>query len=462
MKFYDRENELKILEKAVKGKGTRVIVIRGLRRIGKTRLVLESLKGVEHIRIFIPKDKTPESFLADIAKEHNIPVFTKLRDFLMYIFEKYEFVFLDEFQNFEYMDKSVFSDLQDLIDRYKTSDKGLCLLISGSSYSMIKKIFFDYAKALYGRKDFEIPVFEFDSPTVSTILKDIGIKNVEDAVKFWSIFGGVPKFYELLENMRIKSFGEFAEIFYIQNFKSLLEEGKSILVSELGGDYKTYFTAMDAIANSKTKISEIAVFFGNNVNSTNRYLDLLIKEYDLVRRSVPVIGRGSKIGTYFNKANFFDFWFNFVHKYHDDYDQGKFEIINENFKVNFNSYVGRKFEGFAEDFIKSGLVPFKFTDIGRQWGKIPNAPKGENEYEIDIVGLNDQAKEIFFCECKWSDLKEKEARQILEELKEKSKFMEWERKKEYFGLVGKKILGKEALRKEGFFVFDLEDFEKLK
>ena len=116
MKFYNRENELKILEMAVKGKGTRVIIIRGLRRIGKTRLVLESLKATRHIRVFIPKDKTPQSFLIDIAKEHSVPVFTKLKDFLLYIFEKYEFVFLDEFQNFEYMDKSVFSELQDIID----------------------------------------------------------------------------------------------------------------------------------------------------------------------------------------------------------------------------------------------------------------------------------------------------------------------------------------------------------
>ena len=460
MKFYNRKNELKILEMAVKGKGTRVIIIRGLRRIGKTRLVLESLKGVRHIRVFIPKDKTPESFLIDAAKEYNIPVFTKLRDFLLYIFEKYEFVFLDEFQNFEHMDKSVFSELQYIIDNYKAESKNLCLFISGSSYSMLKKIFFDYAKSLYGRKDFEMPLFEFDAVTVSTILGDIGIKDIEDSVKFWSIFGGIPKFYELLESMRIKSFDEFIDIFYIQNFKSLLEEGRSILVSELGGDYKTYFTAMEAIASSKTKISEIAGFFGNNINSANRYLDILIKEYNLVRRNLPLIGRGGRVSRYSNKSNFFDFWFNFVHKYYDAYDLGKFEKIKENFKDNFNSYIGKKFEAFAADFLKINS-PFEFTDIGRQWGKIPKEAKEGNVYEIDIVGLNEKTREILFVECKWSDLKEKEARKILEELKEKSKFVEWESKKEYFGIIGKKVLGKENLKKEGFFVFDLEDFEKM-
>ena len=37
MKFYDRESELELLEKVIKGKGTCIVVIRGFRRIGKTR-----------------------------------------------------------------------------------------------------------------------------------------------------------------------------------------------------------------------------------------------------------------------------------------------------------------------------------------------------------------------------------------------------------------------------------------
>jgi len=49
----------------------------------------------------------------------------------------------------------------------------------------------------------------------------------------------------------------------------------------------------------------------------------------------------------------------------------------------------------------------------------------------------------------------------LEGLKEKSGFVDWERKKEYFGLFGKKVFGKENLKKEGWFVWDLGDLEKV-
>ena len=89
MKFYNREPELEILNKIIKGKYTRMIVIKGFRRIGKTRLVLESLKQEKYIRIFIPKDKTVGSFLSDISERYNIPLFTRTKDLINYIFEKY-------------------------------------------------------------------------------------------------------------------------------------------------------------------------------------------------------------------------------------------------------------------------------------------------------------------------------------------------------------------------------------
>ena len=60
------------------------------RRIGKTRLLIESLKDEDYLRIFVPKDKTVTSFLQDASEKHNIPQFTRIRDFITYIFEKYE------------------------------------------------------------------------------------------------------------------------------------------------------------------------------------------------------------------------------------------------------------------------------------------------------------------------------------------------------------------------------------
>jgi len=49
--------------------------------------------------------------------------------------------------------------------------------------------------------------------------------------------------------------------------------------------------------------------------------------------------------------------------------------------------------------------------------------------------------------------------EVYKDLEEKSCFVKWKNdvRKEYFGLVARKIEGKEHLRDKGFVVFDLDD-----
>jgi AAA+ ATPase superfamily predicted ATPase len=75
--------------------------------------------------------------------------------------------------------------------------------------------------------------------------------------------------------------------------------------------------------------------------------------------------------------------------------------------------------------------------------------------------LNDDTGDIAFIECKWKSLSERDALDILNDLNSKSGFVLWnnEMQRKYFLLVSKKIEGKDALRKKGFMVFDLDDFD---
>ena len=97
-------------------------------------------------------------------------------------------------------------------------------------------------------------------------------------------------------------------------------------------------------------------------------------------------------------------------------------------------------------------IPFEFIKIGKQWGK----EKGIS-YEIDIVATS--KNEIGFFECKWKELKNNEAENILVKLKEKTEIIKKNFKKKFWGLIAKRIENKKILRKQGFLVFDLEDFE---
>jgi len=93
----------------------------------------------------------------------------------------------------------------------------------------------------------------------------------------------------------------------------------------------------------------------------------------------------------------------------------------------------------------------EFSDyiFGRWWNK---------EEEIDIVGLDISRNRIIFGEVKWRDLSERDAKQVLNRLIEKSVNVKWGNnpEKKYL-LVGKKIEGKKRLIEDGYLVIELVD-----
>ena len=135
MKFVNRVNELKIIKEASQLSKNKLytIVITGLRRIGKTRLILESI-GKQDLYFFINKDKTKEDLLKEFEGElkkrgiiEEYVFFRQFSDFLDVIIKKYQgIVVFDEFQNFKEIDKAIFGEMQKMID-LNENKKGLLL-----------------------------------------------------------------------------------------------------------------------------------------------------------------------------------------------------------------------------------------------------------------------------------------------------------------------------------------------
>ena len=105
MKFYNRKQELKLILNELKKKKT-FIVLYGRRRVGKTRLVEEALKNINHIEFFVPRKRlTPAlSYFKQklIEQEGYSPTFTSIDEFLEYIFRNIEKpIFFDEISNFQ-------------------------------------------------------------------------------------------------------------------------------------------------------------------------------------------------------------------------------------------------------------------------------------------------------------------------------------------------------------------------
>ena len=84
--------------------------------------------------------------------------------------------------------------------------------------------------------------------------------------------------------------------------------------------------------------------------------------------------------------------------------------------------------------------------------------ENQEDKEIDILALNEQTKEILFCECKWQE--RVNARQILKELKEKTSSVSWNNvRKEFYCIFAKSF--KEKFKEKNVLLFDFKDMEKV-
>ena len=190
MEFYDRKKELSYFRSLTQSK--QLIVMYGRRRVGKTSIVKELLKTKKGIYFFVEtqdKDSLLLFFSNTIAEQKGYNIkFSDWDSFFKYLLENFDLIVFDEFQNFERVDKSLFSKLQNIWDDSKTKTT---LILIGSYTGMMKKIFEDAKEPLFGRADNIIDLRHFTFQDTYDMLKDFGY-NIEQSVELYSVFDGIP------------------------------------------------------------------------------------------------------------------------------------------------------------------------------------------------------------------------------------------------------------------------------
>jgi len=456
--FIDRKNEIRILEDIYNSDSSSLVVIYGRRRVGKTELSREFIKGKKAVYIFIEIKsealifKDLEESLGEILKI--IPRINSWDDFFNLIFEQKEklIIVFDEFQNLSKVNPGIFSKFQRYWDLNHNESQHMFLII-GSYVGMIKKIFKDTKEPLFGRATMLFNLISFNFFDSYTFLNAFFYLETEDASKFYFLFGGVPKYLLLAGQMGTCDPIETFKRLFIDT-KILTEEGKNILTLEFGSEHRSYFSILEAISSGNATPKEISDYTGLQPGAVSKYLYELVNNYEIVIREKPVIMSRARDTRYFLLDNFFNFWFRFIYRNSrllEINPDKAFELIMKD----INSYFGKAFEKLAAEFLiemnRKGSLHFEFMDIGRWWHR--------NE-EIDIITLNREKKEISFFECKWSSLNAEEVEIILAELKRKAAMVKWHnaRRKERFGIIAKDIKYKEKLKSMGYLVFDLRDF----
>lgn len=413
MKFYDREIETETLRRieTISRQHAQMTVITGRRRIGKTTLIKHAYKEVGMVYFFVAR-KSEALLCQELSEAIRFTLGEDIGDFtsmsrlftaIMQLAKRHHFTLVfDEFQNFKYVNDSFFSEMQNIWDANKDESK-INLLLCGSLYSMMTKIFDDRKEPLYGRATARIRLREFPLATLREIMRDNNPDYTpEDLLAMYMITGGVAKYVEQL--YMAGAFTKERIIDAVVSFGSyFIEEGRELLSDEFGKDYGNYFSVMSAIAGGYNSRGDIKSYTGIEAGG---YLDKLETSYDLIYRYRPYkASENSKNVKYGIKDNYLTFWFRFLYKYRSAVEIGNMEFVRDKIMADYTTFSGLILEKYFRQ---------KYRETGR-YNIVTNYWEKDGRNEIDLIAVNDIEKEIVIGEVKCN------ARRIsLNELREKS------------------------------------------
>ncbi len=453
MKFINRKKELELLEKKWAEKRAQFFVIYGKRRVGKTELIKQFIKGKNGI-YFLSDKRTEIEQLKElgiiIGAHYNDPIIKDrgFKDWLE-IFEylknhnKEKFIFaIDEYPYMVEVNKAISSIFQKGWDEY-LKNSNIFLILSGSSIAMMESEALLYKAPLYGRRtgSFLIePLFFKDSRGFFPHL------NFKKALQIFTISGGIPAYIaqfdghkSLEENIREKIFSKI----------EFLHNEVEFVIKEEHREPKNYFSILKAISFGKRKFGEIINESGMEKNVLTKYLQTLEK-LKIIEKDIPVTEKNTlkyRNGLYQISDNYFRFWFQYIFPYKSDLEIEKYIEVEKKLKESFNILESFVYEKICWEILKDLEDKiFNFERIGKWWHK--------NE-EIDVIGLNSQTNEIIFGEAKWTA--KKIGTNIFYDLKRKAGLVDWGdgKRKEYYILFSKSGFTpdmKKLAKKEGVFL----------
>ena len=389
MKFYNRESELAELKRIQELSFTdhsRLTVVTGRRRIGKTSLVMKAVKDSPTVYLFVSR-KNEASLCAEyvpfisqalgIYVPEEIRTFRSLFQYLMEQARRIPFnLVIDEFQEFYNINESIYSDLQNLWDRYRM-ESHMNLIVSGSVYSLMQKIFRNSKEPLFGRADNIIKLSPFSTTTLKEILHDYRPGYTpDDLLALYAFTGGTPKYVELFcDNNVLDVEGMIS--FMVRDNSSFIDEGKYLLIEEFGKNYATYFSILSAISGGINTQPAIEAALGEK--SIGGQLKRLIEDYNVIARKRPILAKeGSQAIRYEITDNFLRFWFNYFDRYRSLVEIKNFNGLQKIVREDYPTYSGKCLELY---FKQQMAESYRYRDIG-SWWELKN---GQNE--IDIVGL---------------------------------------------------------------------------
>jgi len=379
------------------------VIIWGRRRMGKSRLLLEWTQ--KHKGIYYTADESAASIQRkyfSVALEKALPGFSAVEypdwvtlfSHLAREAKKARWrgpIVIDELPYLITTSPELPSVLQRFIDHEAKQGK-LFLALCGSSQRMMQGAILDPSAPLYGRAD-EIMKL---GPISPLYLKEaLKLRNPRRIVETYAIYGGIPRYWELLEKSGTSFLGNIDRL-VLDPMGPLHEEPHRLLLEETPAATNLR-PILDAIGLGAHRFSEIAGRIGLPVTSLVKPVQRLI-ELDLIEREIPygTDEHNSKKALYKIKDPFVRFWFEVVAPRRSIFSQIHASMRIRYLKEGLPSLFAVTWEELCRL-----AVPLLFKQLGQPFGCAGRFWQGQ-EGEWDILSQTEDKKYLLVGEAKWT------------------------------------------------------------
>lgn len=413
--FVNRKTEIERLKLALSSKKSQLIVIYGRRRCGKSAL-LRKIMDDSFVYYSADMSETPLQIKALSERMEKVvpgfagPVYGSwdvlLRSFNNAL-KKRVTLCIDEFPYLVKNSPELPSVLQNLVDE---RDHGnFNIILCGSSQAMMRGMVLDSHAPLYGRTN---EILRVDPMQVGNLKEFLGV-NAVDAVTEYSIWGGVPRYWEIRKES--KSIEE-ALLRHVVNPHGLLaDEPERLFADELRTSIQAY-TLLALIAAGCHRLTEMASRVGKPATHLSGILSFLTG-LKYIRRELPwgESVRSTKKTLYKIDDPFLRFWFTFIVPEKSRIEAGLTGQVMKRINRELQGYVSAEWENLCRRAVPFLGLPGEFEPGARWWGRAIDG----TITEVDVVACSSDGKSLLIGECKWSD--EQDAQKTAEELQAKIK-----------------------------------------
>lgn len=425
MRFIDRKTEMQTLEREYAREGSSLVILYGRRRIGKSTLISEFIKGKKALFFLASEENETQNRIAFQQKaaeftQNMLLANSRIADWDTIFraisdtdFEEKPILVIDEFQYLGKANPAFPSVFQRIWDE-QLMQRNVMVILCGSLISMMSSQTLSYSSPLYGRRTAQIRLQQIPFRYYGAFFPQ---KNRKEQIEYYAVTGGVPKYIELFSGT-----GDIYQAISecILNRTSFLYEEPQFLLQQEVSEIGTYFSIIRAIAAGNTKLSAIAAVLEIKATGLSKYLSVLI-DLDILERETPVTEENpekSKKGLYKIRDNYLRFWFLFVYPNRSYIESDNSDLLLDKIKREFAE---RQAAFVYEDICRNriwalsaeGKWNFMLEKVGRWWNQ---------HEEIDIVALG-EGKNIIFGECKYRN--QPVDTDVFYHLKEKTSAVMW-------------------------------------